>query len=168
MAATDNRTPSLIASHVDVVYRVYGAKKMGTVSGAPGNARLRRLLRGRGSIGAVREVLTDGWPSRGASTITMQVAKNLFLWQGLGYLRKPVEIVMAHGLELVWTKRRIMEVYLNVAEWGDGLFGAEAAAQADLIAQGAVAAAAAAGAGAAAGRAASAESARIRDRKRTM
>ncbi len=56
MAATDERTPSLIASHVDVIYRVYGAKKMGTVSGAPGNAGLKRLLRGRGSIGSVREV----------------------------------------------------------------------------------------------------------------
>ena len=81
--------------------------------------------------GAVREVLAaDGWPSRGASTITMQVAKNLFLWQGFGYVRKPVEIVLAHGLELVWTKRRIMEIYLNVVEWGpNGIFGAEAAAQ---------------------------------------
>ncbi len=56
MAETDERTPSLIASHVDVIYRVYGAKKMGTVSGAPGNAGLKRLLRGKGSIGAVREV----------------------------------------------------------------------------------------------------------------
>lgn len=56
MAETEQRTPSLISSHVDVVYRVYGAKKMGTVSGAPGNAGLKRLLRGRGSIGAVREV----------------------------------------------------------------------------------------------------------------
>ncbi|HLV05625.1 ATP-binding cassette domain-containing protein [uncultured Georgenia sp.] len=56
MAATDERRPSLIASHVDVVYRVYGAKKVGTVSGAPGNARLGRLLRGKGAIGGVREV----------------------------------------------------------------------------------------------------------------
>ncbi len=56
MAVTDERKPSLISSHVDVIYRVYGAKKMGTVSGAPGNASLKRMLRGRGSIGAVREV----------------------------------------------------------------------------------------------------------------
>src|SRR5690554_8140730 len=56
MAATESRRPSLIASHVDVVYRVYGAKKVGTVSGAPGNARLAKLLRGRGPVGAVREV----------------------------------------------------------------------------------------------------------------
>ncbi|WP_152192656.1 ABC transporter ATP-binding protein [Georgenia satyanarayanai] len=56
MAVTDERKPSLISSHVDVIYRVYGAKKMGTVSGAPGNASLKRLLKGRGSIGGVREV----------------------------------------------------------------------------------------------------------------
>ena len=56
MAATEDRRPSLIASHVDVVYRVYGARKIGTVSGAPGNARLARMLRGSGSVGAVREV----------------------------------------------------------------------------------------------------------------
>src|SRR5690625_4042559 len=56
MAASEDRRPSLIASHVDVIYRVYGARKVGTVSGAPGNARLARLLRGRGSVGAVRQV----------------------------------------------------------------------------------------------------------------
>lgn len=56
MAGTETRSPSLIASHVDVIYRVYGAKKMGTVTGAPGNANLKRLLRGKSSIGAVREV----------------------------------------------------------------------------------------------------------------
>ncbi|GLK77276.1 monofunctional biosynthetic peptidoglycan transglycosylase [Methylopila jiangsuensis] len=83
--------------------------------------------------GAVRLVLDqggEGGPSRGASTITMQVAKNLFLWQGAPYLRKPLEIALAHWIELVWSKRRIMEVYLNIAEWGpDGVFGAEAGAR---------------------------------------
>lgn len=82
---------------------------------------------------AMRQVLAEGGdsgPGRGASTVTMQVAKNLFLWQGAAYLRKPLEIVLAHWLELVWSKRRIMEVYLNIAEWGpNGVFGAEAAAQ---------------------------------------
>jgi monofunctional biosynthetic peptidoglycan transglycosylase len=72
----------------------------------------------------------DAGPSRGASTITMQVAKNLFLWQGAAYLRKPFEIVLAHWIDLVWSKRRVMEVYLNIAEWGpDGVFGAEAGAR---------------------------------------
>lgn len=82
---------------------------------------------------AVRLVLDEGGgdgPGRGASTVTMQVAKNLFLWQGAAYVRKPLEIALAHWIELVWSKRRIMEVYLNVAEWGPGgVFGAEAAAR---------------------------------------
>lgn len=79
---------------------------------------------------AMRDAFSDGLPTRGASTITMQVAKNLFLWQGAGYVRKPIEIALAHWLELTWPKRRIMEVYLNIAEWGpNGVFGAEAASR---------------------------------------
>ncbi|MFC7053217.1 transglycosylase domain-containing protein [Hansschlegelia quercus] len=81
--------------------------------------------------GALRGVFArHGGPARGASTIPMQVAKNLFLWQGAPYLRKPLEIVLAHWIDLVWTKRRVMEVYLNIAEWGpNGVFGAEAGAR---------------------------------------
>ncbi len=79
--------------------------------------------------GALHEVLRDGEPKRGASTITMQTAKNLFLWPGRSALRKGIEIGMALVLGKVWTKRRVMELYLNVAEWGDGRFGIEAAAQ---------------------------------------
>ena len=70
----------------------------------------------------------DG-PSRGASTITMQTAKNLFLWPSRSAIRKGLEIVVALGLDQVWPKRRIVEVYLNIAEWGDGIFGIEAAAR---------------------------------------
>jgi monofunctional glycosyltransferase len=66
---------------------------------------------------------------RGASTITQQTAKNLFLWPG-GWLRKLVEIYPTVLLELLWPKRRILETYLNVVEWGPGLYGAEAASQA--------------------------------------
>jgi monofunctional biosynthetic peptidoglycan transglycosylase len=66
---------------------------------------------------------------RGASTITMQTAKNLFLWPGRSVIRKGVEIGMALILGKVWSKRRTMEVYLNIAQWGDGLFGVEAAAE---------------------------------------
>ena len=66
---------------------------------------------------------------RGGSTITMQVAKNLFLWKSRSILRKAIEIPLALGLEQMWPKERIMEVYLNIAEWGPGIFGAEAAAQ---------------------------------------
>lgn len=70
----------------------------------------------------------DG-PSRGASTLTMQTAKNVFLWPGRSYLRKGLELPLATAIDFAWPKPRIIEVYLNVAEWGDGLFGAEAAAQ---------------------------------------
>lgn len=70
----------------------------------------------------------DGTP-RGASTISMQVAKNLFLWPSKSYLRKALEVPLTLGIELIWPKRRIMELYLNIAEWGPGIFGAEAAAR---------------------------------------
>ncbi len=67
---------------------------------------------------------------RGGSTISQQTAKNVFFWNGGGMPRKAGEAWMTYVIETVWGKRRIMEVYLNVAEWGDGIFGAEAAAQA--------------------------------------
>ena len=79
-------------------------------------------------LGVLRGAGKDG-PSRGASTITMQTAKNLFLWPGRSAIRKGLEIPMALTLGAVWTKARTMEVYLNIAEWGDGLYGIEAAAQ---------------------------------------
>ncbi|WP_245276162.1 monofunctional biosynthetic peptidoglycan transglycosylase [Methylocapsa aurea] len=82
--------------------------------------------------GALREVIDaadDDGPSRGASTITMQSAKNLFLWPSKSFIRKGIEIPVALLIELEWPKRRILEVYLNIAEWGDGVFGVEAAAQ---------------------------------------
>ncbi len=67
---------------------------------------------------------------RGASTITQQTAKNLFLWQGRSYLRKALELPLSLWLDLVLPKRRILEIYLNVAEWGpNGEFGAEAASR---------------------------------------
>jgi monofunctional glycosyltransferase len=70
----------------------------------------------------------DGIP-RGGSTISMQLTKNLFLWPSKSYIRKALEIPITLATELVWTKRRLLEVYLNIAEWGPGVFGAEAAAQ---------------------------------------
>ncbi len=80
--------------------------------------------------GALHQVITDDdGPSRGASTISMQVAKNLFLWPSRSYVRKAVEIPLALVLDLVWSKRRMIEIYLNIAEWGEGTFGAEAAAR---------------------------------------
>jgi monofunctional glycosyltransferase len=81
---------------------------------------------------ALREVIEEAdedGPSRGASTVAMQTARNVFLWQGRSYLRKALEIPLALAIDAVWSKRRVMEVYLNIAEWGDGIFGAEAAAR---------------------------------------
>ena len=82
--------------------------------------------------GALREVLNGAGkngPRRGASTITMQTARNLFLWPGRSTIRKGLEIGMALVLGKVWSKPRTLEIYLNIAEWGDGLYGIEAAAQ---------------------------------------
>jgi monofunctional biosynthetic peptidoglycan transglycosylase len=67
---------------------------------------------------------------RGASTISQQVAKNVFLWQGRDWIRKGLEIYFTKMIEWIWGKKRILEVYLNVIEMGKGIFGAEAAAQA--------------------------------------
>ncbi|GAA0531055.1 monofunctional biosynthetic peptidoglycan transglycosylase [Chitinophaga japonensis] len=67
---------------------------------------------------------------RGASTISQQVAKNVFLWQGRGWVRKGIEVYFTFMIEMIWGKKRILEVYLNVAQTGDGIFGVEAAAQA--------------------------------------
>ncbi|MGF1651508.1 MAG: monofunctional biosynthetic peptidoglycan transglycosylase [Hyphomicrobiaceae bacterium] len=67
--------------------------------------------------------------ARGASTISMQVAKNLFLWPDQSFARKGLELVITPVMETFWSKRRIMEVYLNVAELGPGIFGVEAAAR---------------------------------------
>lgn len=66
---------------------------------------------------------------RGASTISQQVAKNVFLWQGRSYIRKGLEVYFTFMIELIWGKKRILEVYLNVSEMGRGVYGIEAAAQ---------------------------------------
>jgi monofunctional glycosyltransferase len=66
---------------------------------------------------------------RGASTISQQVAKNVFLWQGRSWFRKGLEVYFTFMIELIWGKERILEVYLNVAEMGKGIFGVEAASQ---------------------------------------
>ena len=66
---------------------------------------------------------------RGASTISQQVAKNVFLWQGRSWFRKGLEVYFTFMIELVWNKQRILEVYLNEAEMGKGIFGIEAAAK---------------------------------------
>jgi len=70
-----------------------------------------------------------GGPSRGASTIPMQTVKNLYLWQSRSYIRKGLEIPLAYYADFVWSKRRMIEIYLNIAQWGPGLFGIEAASE---------------------------------------
>lgn len=82
---------------------------------------------------AVRAAWTErqeGGRLRGGSTISMQVAKNAFLWPERSWLRKGLEAWFTLWVELFWPKSRVMEVYLNIAEWGDGIYGAEAAARA--------------------------------------
>lgn len=78
---------------------------------------------------AAWEANKQGRRLRGASTISQQTAKNVFLWPQRSYVRKAMEVPFTILMETLWPKRRIMEAYLNVAEWGDGIFGAEAAAQ---------------------------------------
>ena len=82
-------------------------------------------------LGEFRAVLDDflaGEATRGGSTITMQTVKNLYLWHGRSYIRKAVELPYAVYLDFVMPKKRIMEIYLNIAEWAPGIYGAEAAA----------------------------------------
>jgi len=81
---------------------------------------------------SIREAVAEyeqGGGLRGASTISQQVAKNLFLWPGRSYLRKGLEASLTVLIELLWPKRRILEVYLNIAEFGEGVFGVAAASR---------------------------------------
>ncbi|MEM8754619.1 MAG: monofunctional biosynthetic peptidoglycan transglycosylase, partial [Pseudomonadota bacterium] len=77
----------------------------------------------------IRKALAEEDRRRGAATLTQQVAKNAFLWPDASWTRKGLEAGFALLIEAMWPKRRIMEVYLNVAEWDEGVFGAEAAAR---------------------------------------
>jgi monofunctional biosynthetic peptidoglycan transglycosylase len=78
-------------------------------------------------VTAIRRALDDG--NGGASTISQQTVKNVYLWHGRSWFRKAVEAVLTPAVELVWSKRRILEVYLNVAEFDEGIFGVQAAAR---------------------------------------
>lgn len=82
-----------------------------------------------GELNAVIEEAMAGETTRGASTIPMQTVKNLFLWQGRSFLRKALEAPLAVYFDAVVPKKRIMEIYLNIVEWGPGIYGIEAAAQ---------------------------------------
>ena len=80
-------------------------------------------------MGAIRQAIDEGG-SRGASTIDQQTVKNVFLWQGRNWVRKALEASIVPLAEVIWPKRRILEIYLNVVEFGDGVFGIGAAAEA--------------------------------------
>ena len=79
-------------------------------------------------MAAIREAVAEG-SNRGASTISQQTVKNVFLWHDRNWIRKAMEALMTPVVETLWSKRRILEVYLNVAEFGEGVFGVQAAAQ---------------------------------------
>lgn len=79
-------------------------------------------------VRAIRAALEQGG-GRGGSTISQQVVKNVFLWQGRSWIRKALEAAITPAVEAAWSKRRIIEVYLNIAEMGEGVFGVEAAAR---------------------------------------
>jgi monofunctional biosynthetic peptidoglycan transglycosylase len=79
-------------------------------------------------MAAIRDAIADG-SARGGSTISQQTVKNAFLWHGRSWLRKALEAAITPVVELIWPKRRVLEVYLNVAEFAPGVFGAEAAAR---------------------------------------
>lgn len=79
-------------------------------------------------IAAIKDAVSEG-SNRGASTLTQQVVKNVFLWHGRSYVRKALEAVLTPAVEFVWSKQRILEVYLNIAEFGTGIFGVQAAAR---------------------------------------
>jgi monofunctional biosynthetic peptidoglycan transglycosylase len=83
-------------------------------------------------LSAVEDALDDSdgrSKPRGASTITMQTVKNIFLWPGRSYIRKAIEACMAPVAGILWGKKRTLELYVNVIEWGEGIYGLEAAAQ---------------------------------------
>jgi monofunctional biosynthetic peptidoglycan transglycosylase len=79
-------------------------------------------------LDAIKAAIDSG-AARGGSTISQQVVKNVFLWQGRSWIRKALETAITPMVEATWSKRRIVEVYLNVAETGEGVFGVEAAAR---------------------------------------
>lgn len=79
-------------------------------------------------VAAIRAAMDSGG-DRGGSTISQQVVKNVFLWQGRSWIRKALETAITPAVEAIWSKRRIIEVYLNIAEMGEGVFGVEAAAR---------------------------------------
>ncbi len=81
------------------------------------------------ALNQVLDDAIDGARTRGASTLSMQVVKNLFLWHGRSFVRKGLELPLALVVDRIWSKKRLMEIYLNIVEWDEGIFGIEAASR---------------------------------------
>lgn len=81
------------------------------------------------ALNQVIDSAIEGERTRGASTLSMQVVKNLYLWPGRSYFRKALELPLALLTDAIWTKTRMIEIYLNIAEWDEGIFGIEAASR---------------------------------------
>ena len=79
------------------------------------------------ALNSVIDDAIEGEKTRGASTLSMQVVKNLFLWPGRSYVRKILELPLALLADKVWSKKRMIEIYLNIAEWDEGIFGIKSA-----------------------------------------
>jgi len=81
------------------------------------------------AVGQVIDDALEGERTRGASTLSMQVVKNLYLWPGRSYIRKVLELPLALLADAIWSKKRMVEIYMNIAEWDEGVFGIEAASR---------------------------------------
>ena len=123
MLRNDNVTRDWVAIEdvsPDIIYAIVGAEdsRFCSHNGVDWDATLDAL-----------DSNQSGGRRRGASGLSQQTAKNVFFWNGGGYVRKAFEAYAAYFIDFTWGKRRVMEVYLNVAEWGDGIYGIEEAAQ---------------------------------------
>jgi monofunctional biosynthetic peptidoglycan transglycosylase len=124
------RNPSARLTQQWVVYnRISGNLKRAVVTAEDARFLTHEGVDWEAMEKAYEQNLRRGRPAHGGSTISQQVSKNLFLSGQRSYLRKMQELLITWMVEAVWNKRRILEVYLNVAEWGDGVFGAQAAAR---------------------------------------
>jgi monofunctional biosynthetic peptidoglycan transglycosylase len=130
LAALQARNPKAELKHRWVPYeRISGNLKRAVVTAEDARFAEHEGVDWQAIEKAYEDNRKRGRPARGGSTITQQLAKNLFLSPDRSYVRKAQELAITYMIEAFWDKRRILEVYLNVVEWGDGVFGAEAAAR---------------------------------------
>jgi monofunctional biosynthetic peptidoglycan transglycosylase len=125
-AIAENRTPR-IDKHWDSLDEISPAMTLAVIASEDNNFESHFGIDFK-AIQKANKLNQKGKKMRGASTITQQTAKNVFLWPARTWLRKGVELYFTGLIELVWSKKRIMELYLNVIEMGDGIYGVERAA----------------------------------------